>query len=203
MITVFVDGENFRQRLTEILEDLGLVKSGASYSYDVAGLIKDVLGRDDAEILYYASEIKTPVGYTPSIPIKRRITKIKANMRRWVADLSNQGVKYIKAGNLKVKEGRPCTKCHAKQEHLQEKGVDVRLALDVFEWSLDETNREIIVVSSDTDICPVYHKIKKRNAGISIKYLCFATSVNRAVSAATDETITIPTAKVQKFLKKS
>ena len=82
-------------------------------------------------------------------------------MRKWVADLSNQGIVYIKAGSLKIKESKPCYSCKARQEHLQEKGVDVRLALDIFETSLDKEYKEIAVVSSDTDICPVYHKIKQ------------------------------------------
>ena len=114
----------------------------------------------------------------------------------------NQGIEYIKAGNLKVKADKPCPNCKNIQDRLQEKGVDVRLALDIFEASLENKNKnkEIVVISSDTDLCPVYHKIKKY--GVHIKYVCFATRLNRAIAAATDEIISITPEKAVKFLKK-
>ncbi len=197
---VFVDGENFRQRLSEILVAKKLISSkDQCFTFDLAGLLSDAIGSDELEIMYYASEIKTPVGYIPSKDVQTRLNKIKENMRVWVASLKNQGITYIKAGNLKIKDDKICPSCHNKIERLQEKGVDVRLALDIFEYAMKKDIREIAVVSSDTDICPVYHKIKSYTR---VKYICFADTVNRAVSAATDETITISLDKVKNFLKK-
>lgn len=43
---------------------------------------------------------------------------IKEKMRKWVADLKTQDITYIKAGNLKVKEGKECYNCKAKSEIL-------------------------------------------------------------------------------------
>ena len=158
---IFIDGENFRQRLTDCLVEAGIVKKNQGFSYDVRGLLSELLSEDNLEIRYYASEIRTPSGYTPTPRVQRQIKNIRESMRKWVAGLVNQGIVYIKAGNLKVKESKSCYKCGVKQEHLQEKGVDVRLALDIFEQSLGKKCKEIAVVSSDTDICPVYHKIKR------------------------------------------
>ena len=130
---------------------------------------------------------------------KGQITKIRNAQRKWVAQLVNQGINYIKAGSLKVKSGKPCWSCKANQEHLQEKGVDVRLSLDILEESINKNVKTIVVVSSDTDICPAYHKMKKY--GTDVKYVCFASSLNRAVSAATYETITITSEKAIEYLK--
>lgn len=198
---VFIDGENFRQRLADCLLTSGKIKKNENFKYDIAGLLREVLDLEDLEIRYYTSEIRMPVGYTPVKRVQKQITNIRDNMRKWVADIKNQGIDYIKAGNLKVKESKPCYKCHAKQEHLQEKGVDVRISLDIFEASLDKKTEEIAVFSSDTDLCPAYHKAKQH--GTAIKYLCFAPYLNRAVSAATSETITITTNTAAKFLKNS
>lgn len=197
---VLIDGENFRQRLVDVLSAVGAIRRDENFKYDTRGLLSDVLGTDELEINYYASEIKTPVGYEPSSRVKSQITKIRNSQRRWVAQLANQGINYIKAGSLKVKSGKPCWKCKADQEHLQEKGVDVRLSLDIFEESLNKDTKTMAVVSSDTDICPAYHKIRKY--GTTVKYVCFAASLNRAVSAATQETITITTEKAVEYLKK-
>lgn len=198
---VFVDGENFRQRVVELLCNQGVIADrNAYFSLDVRSLIEDVLGINGVEINYYASEIKTPRGYTTSARIQRQVDGIKENSRRWVAMLKKQGINYIKAGNLKVKEGKECNHCRKTQEILQEKGVDVRMALDMLELSYKIKNVSIVSVSSDTDLCPSYHKIKKRKCKTT--YICFSDSVNRAVAAATDETITITPQKVMSYFQK-
>lgn len=157
---VFIDGENFRQRVAELLHDQGVIADKNIYfSLDVRGLIEDTLGINGVEINYYASEIKTSKGYTPSPKIRKRIDRIKENSRRWVAMLKSQHINYIKAGNLKVKEGKKCSHCHKAQDVLQEKGVDVRMALDMLELSYEVENVNVISVSSDTDLCPSYHSL--------------------------------------------
>ena len=197
---VFVDGENFRQRVVELLCNQGVIADkNAYFSLDVRGLIEDILGINRVEINYYASEIKTPKGYTPSARIQRQVDGIKENSRRWVAMLKSQDINYIKAGNLKVKEGKECNHCHKTQEILQEKGVDVRIALYMLELSYRTKNTNIVSISSDTDLCPSYHKIRKRKCKTT--YICFSDSVNRAVAAATDETITITPQKVISYFQ--
>ena len=113
--------------------------------------------------------------------------------------LKSQDINYIKAGNLKVKEGKECNHCHKTQEILQEKGVDVRIALYMLELSYRTKNTNIVSISSDTDLCPSYHKIRKRKCKTT--YICFSDSVNRAVAAATDETITITPQKVISYFQ--
>lgn len=195
---VFIDGENFRQNLAAILAEQNIIGSKDEYfEYDIAKLLEDILDRENLDIRYYASEIKAPKGYKPSQNITKQLQKIKEKMRRWVPMLKRQNISYIKAGNLKVKEGKTCRKCKAKNEILQEKGVDVRIALDILEASINEANKEIAIVSSDTDLRPSYHKSKQHNT--KLIYICFASRINRAVSAACDETITISTAKVKKY----
>lgn len=197
---VFIDGENYRQNLAQILaENADISDKDAIFKFDTAELLQDILNQNDLDIRYYASEIKTPKGYTPTKNIQKHLTIIKDRMRKWVAYLKTQNITYIKAGNLKVKEGKICNKCGTKNEVLQEKGVDVRLALDIFETSLDKKITEIAIFSSDTDICPALHKAKNHNT--KLKYICFATRVNRAISAVCDETITITLPKLQEYLK--
>lgn len=196
---VFIDGENYRQNLAQILAESAILPDkDTAFKFDTAKLLKDILNQQDLDIRYHASEIKTPKGYTPTKNVQKHLTMIKDRMRKWVASLKAQDITYIKAGNLKVKESKTCHKCGTKTEILQEKGVDVRLALDIFETSLNKKTTEIAVFSSDTDICPALHKAKDNKT--RIKYICFATRVNRTISAVCDETITITLPKLQEYL---
>ena len=122
---VFIDGENFKQRLAGILKEEGLVIRDDFFNYDLAGLLRDILATRDVDVLYYSSEVRAPIGYTPDETLPERLEIIKK------------------------------------------------------------------------DICPVYHKL--RRYGVSIKYVCFAKSVNRAVSAATNKTVTITNQKAVEY----
>lgn len=196
---VFVDGENFRRSLITVLNNAGVYFNDDIFQYNVAGLLRDILSTNNLEIMYYSSQIRPPVGYEPCDVIKRQLESIRKRKRYWASTLANQGIQLIHAGNLKVKTSKPCPNCHYIGEHLQEKGVDVRLAIDIFESALGNNVAEIAVFSSDTDICPVYHRIRAK--GVKVKYICFASAVNRAVSAATDETLTISPEKASSFVK--
>ena len=196
---VFIDGENFRQNLITILGKAGIYTKSDDLRYDLVGLLKDVLGTEELDVRYYSSVARPPVGYEPSKIIRRQLDRIQERKRKWATQLIRQGIKCVRAGSLKVKEAKPCPNCFYSGERLQEKGVDVRLAIDIFENALDESIEEIAVVSSDMDLCPVYHKAQEHST--RIKYVCFETSVNKAVSSATNDTIIIPIAKVIEFSK--
>lgn len=195
---VFIDGENFRQRLTTVLLEANAISKYQPFKYNLRGLFEDILNDKNIEIKYYHSRVKLPKGYIPDDSILDQITKIREAKRVWQATLIPQNIEIIKAGNLKIKTGKKCRNCHTVQDIVQEKGVDVRLSLDILEVAMAEGVSEIAVASSDTDICPAYHKARKH--GTKVFYICFDTAINRAVSSATSETILISTEKAVKYL---
>lgn len=196
---VFIDGENFRQLLVSTLEKENLIQKNKPFKIDLLGLFKEILDRKNIKIRYYLSQIKLPKGHTPAPEIQRQVNSIRTYMRKWSINLNSPKIEVIKAGSLKVKEAKPCSKCGAINERLMEKGVDVRLAIDLFETSLNKNIKEIAVASSDTDICPAYHKIQKR--GTKINYICFQSFRNMAVSSATNRTLCITQEILKKYLK--
>lgn len=149
---------------------------------------------------YYASRVKLPQGYKPNKRILETADKIKAESRVWLASVVSQGIALVKAGNLKIKQSRPCYNCRKTQEVLQEKGVDVRLATDLLEDIYEKRGKKVGLFSSDTDLCPVLHKAADK--GIKVIYICFSNSVNRAVSAVANETVTISIEKLRRYFKK-
>ena len=199
MRTVYIDGENFRKNLVRSLLESNLLTSERDLlSYQIRNLVEDVLEVKDIDICYYASKIKLPNGYIPSEDILQQVAIIREYSRHWVASLSSQAIRYIKAGNLKIKASKPCRTCHTTQDTLQEKGVDVRIALDILESAYEQGQANTIVIaSSDADLCPVIHKVQAK--GIRVVYLCFAAHINRAISAVSDETVAISEGKLTRY----
>jgi len=152
----------------------------------------------DLEIKYYASKIKLPHGYTPVADVMAHVNVIRQFTRHWVPALERQGITYIKAGYLKVKSGTRCPNCAHTQDMLQEKGVDVRLATDVLSAAYTEKGATIVLLSSDSDLIPAL--LRAKSQGARIIYVCFADYMNYAVSKVANETVSIPTEKVKKYL---
>ena len=199
MITVYIDGENFRKNLVRSLTDAQLLVSERNLlAYPIRALIEDVLESNSLSLNYYSSKIKLPSGYEPSQSTLQQVQLIREYSRHWVPSLLSQNINYIKAGNLKVRSSKPCQTCHTTQEILQEKGVDVRIALDILE-SAYETGQDnvIVIASSDTDLCPVVHKVQAKV--VRVIYLCFATQINRALAAVSDETVAISEGKLRRY----
>lgn len=197
---IYIDGENFRKGLERYLQESNLLRRGESFKkYRVRKLLEDVIETTGLEIAYYSSRVKLPKGYDPSTKAIDAANKIKEESRVWLAGIVDQDIKLIKAGNLKIKQSKPCSKCQSQQEILQEKGVDVRLAVDVLEDVYENAPSVVGLFSSDTDLCPVIHKAVAKN--VRVMYICFANGLNRAVAAASSETITISVEKVKKYFK--
>jgi uncharacterized LabA/DUF88 family protein len=198
MLKIYIDGENCRKGLTRVLISEGTITGSREMeNYNLRALLVDMLASEDIAVSYYASEIKLPNGYTPSNDVMQHVTRIREYSRKWVPALKEQGINYIKAGNLKVKTAKECRNCHEVQEVLQEKGVDVRIAADMLEEAYTESDTTIVIMSSDTDLCPALHKIRAK--GVKVIYIGFADSINRAVSAVANETLTVSIPKVNQY----
>lgn len=199
---IYVDGENFRHGVAGILQRARLIESSRTIEYyPLRSLLADVLGIEELQISYYAAKIKLPRGYDPSPAVQERADQIRELSRKWVAGLVQQNIEYTKAGYLKLRSSEPCSKCGRVQESLVEKGVDVRIAVDIISDSHVTDNPIIALLSSDSDLIPALDRLK--TSVIKVIYICFADSVNRAMSSMADETITIPILKVQQLYKEA
>jgi uncharacterized LabA/DUF88 family protein len=195
---IYIDRENFRKGLENTLREGGVLKKNQQLKkYRVRDLLRDVLNADELQIAYYASRVKLPKGYRPNQKIVDAAEKIKEESRVWLADIVGQNIGLVKAGNLKIKQSKPCYNCHKKQETLQEKGVDVRLSVDMLEDVYDKKLSPVGLFSSDTDLCPVLHTAAAKQ--IKVVYICFANGLNRAVAAVAHETVAISTDKVKQY----
>ncbi len=182
---VLIDGENFRHQLAHVLYEHGkLPKKNEYFSFDINGFLHEVLHGHQLKPVYYTTRLK----HAERIPVrlKRQIDVISKANRRWIADLTNADIKVVKAGYLRVRESSACVHCGKKTLVLQEKGVDVRVAIDLV---LNAAPRkQLALMSSDSDLVPALEAAKK--AGVHTYYICYAGWVNRSVSAVAYKTIT-------------
>ena len=185
---VYIDGENFRHRLIGVLLGEHLIPSShEAIRFDVPALLCTVLGQKPEAINYYVSRVQQPKFPIPA-ELTAKIDSIHEVNRRWVADLTNQGVNVIKAGYLKVRDSARCSHCGEKTLILQEKGVDVRLATDMVLAAAEDHITHIVVLSSDADMIPAIDHARK--SGTKVTYLHFDEEINHAVASVVDETRT-------------
>jgi uncharacterized LabA/DUF88 family protein len=69
----------------------------------------------------------------------------------------------------------------------KEKGVAVRIAVDLVSFSCDKTIKKAIICSSDSDLQPAIAEARKR--GIEIIYLGFESFPNKGLMYTTNKTI--------------
>ncbi|MEO6513091.1 MAG: NYN domain-containing protein [Candidatus Saccharimonadales bacterium] len=184
---VFIDGENLRHRIAQVLWEERLIDAhDQPFNFDVTKLLTTVLGQGPEEIAYYTSHVKLPDFEIPEKLI-HKIASIQEQNRRWIAQLTNNGVNVIKAGNLKVQDSPRCLHCGKRSQILQEKGVDVRFATDIVLAGTRDKVMHMVVLSSDADMIPALEVV--RAAGVKVTYLCFGEETNHAVAQNVDQTV--------------
>jgi uncharacterized LabA/DUF88 family protein len=185
---LLVDGENFRHQIAAILlAHKKIDDKSADFMFDFNGFCQALL--NDAQgfnITYYTTKIKQP-NYKIPLKLTKRITAISTANRKWIARLTNQHVRVVKAGYLRVRESNACVHCGKKTLVLQEKGVDVRLATDLVRAAQQKVGH-IALGSSDSDLVPAMQAATM--LGAEITYVCYAGTLNRSVAACAKKVLT-------------
>src|SRR6218665_895508 len=97
---VLIDGENLRHQIAHVLLAKGLITEVNNYfPFNLAGFCKAVIKDENVSVSYYTTKIKQPKYAIPKA-LENKITFITEANRRWVADLTNQSVRVVKAGYL-------------------------------------------------------------------------------------------------------
>ena len=111
--------------------------------------------------------------------------------------LEHQGFEVLLSGRVRgqMEEGQNGKKVLV----FKEKGVDVKIAVDMVSLSCDKKVREIILGSSDSDLQPAIQEVQRRKVGCV--YLGFETQPNKGISYTTSRTILIRNSEVFEFEK--
>lgn len=155
---VLIDGENLTYALRKYDS-----RSGGSGSrdflslFDYRGMLEEIFEDTPIdEIIWYGAKIKVSKENRKHFADKvDNYVKIQSRM---VNHLGRQNIRFEKVGYLRDRTvdigGETVFK-------LVEKGVDVGIAVKIMELSAQDSECEIILVSSDTDLLPAIDSAKK------------------------------------------
>ena len=135
--------------------------------------------------IFYAAKLKV------HSETQKKSQELIDKQRRLKSSLTKQGFEFVLAGNVRaqvIKSGK------AKTIVFKEKGVDVRIAVDLVALACDGVIKTAILCSSDSDLQPAVAELKKR--GVEIIYLGFENSPNKGLTYTTNRTILIRNSEV-------
>jgi uncharacterized LabA/DUF88 family protein len=176
---LFIDGENFIYKVEASIAASGLNKNALDITHiNLSKLISLALtGYKIDEINYYSAKLQY---YPPTA--KKSLSLIK-DQRMLKTNLEKQNVNFVIAG--KVVPQPIGGKSFSVVFH--EKGVDVRIAVDLVALSCDKVMDTAILCSSDSDLLPAVKELRKR--GITVVYVGFESYSNKALSYNCNKTI--------------
>lgn len=167
---VFIDGNNFYYKLKEMIVDKTETLKLLEFNYRS---FAENLVREHAlvEARYYIGAVKKQGG-----PIKEKSEKLYANQQRLIAKLQQHNIPVI-LGNL----------IQHPDKSFHEKGVDVRMAVEMIRLARENKYDTAYLLSSDTDLVPAVEEVrsfKKR-----VVYVGISKGQSFGLTKTSDETI--------------
>lgn len=136
-VAIYIDGGNTYQRLKEV----GMPDKERKFDY--SAFIEHLIGnRDLVSKRYY-------VGIVKNFDNSEKSQKMEKSQQKFLAALESENFD-IKKGRLMYDGG-----------NIREKGVDVKLSVDLVVGAVDKLYDTAIVISSDTDLIPAIQYIQK------------------------------------------
>jgi hypothetical protein len=169
---VYLDGENVTHQLMDALRRNGHYQMREDLlRINLVELIKQLVGPVDFKVKYYTTSLKL---IKTDEELEKRTSDMIAWTALWTNHLMDQGIEVIKAGKLMARDGIVCKNCGHRESVFREKGVDVRIAVDLLVDS--QNDKTLVIWSSDADLLPAIEVIK--NAGARIKNLAHKDALN-------------------------
>ena len=194
--TVFIDGENFRKSIRFVFHNADKSQP-IWHEYDFKRLLDKVLeGMTPYSVVFYFAKLQVH-------PETEEKSKQLIEERRLLkTTLERGGYTVIAAGRVRGHMEKVGGFLGSTKEILtfKEKGVDVKLAVDMVSKACDGELEQAIIGSSDSDLQPAIQELRKRN--VICVYLGFENVPNKGLTATTNRTILIRNAEVLDFEKK-
>lgn len=173
---LFIDGENFLHKVKAVLKKEGIDKNKTDLtSIDLNKLFAEPLkGFNILRKIMYVSRLH----FHPETRKKsEELIKFQRKLRN---NLVNQGYEFVIAGNVRAQKV-------GNQIVFREKGVDVKIGVDLVSFSCNKELATAILYSSDSDLQPAIEELKIR--GVEVVYLGFETKPNKGLTYTTNRTI--------------
>ncbi|MEK7182142.1 MAG: NYN domain-containing protein [Patescibacteria group bacterium] len=184
---LLIDGENFIKKAEDSLNKKDIIW----HQFDFKGLFNLVLnGYNISKVVFYFAKLKEHKD------TKEKSKELIEKQRLLKTHLEKQEFEVIFSG--RVRGFQEIGFLGKKSLIFKEKGVDVRIGVDMVSFSCDKLFDQIILGSSDSDLQPAINNVKKRN--ITVVYLGFEENQNKGISYNSNKTILIRNSEIIKFL---
>lgn len=179
---LFIDGENFLHKIEDVLKKESGSKFTETVNLDFNKLFLNPLkGLDISRKIFYAAKLH----FNPETPKKSQ--ELIRTQRKLINNLKNQKFEFVMAGNVRgQKIGTSMV--------FREKGVDVKIAVDLVSLACDGKLKTAILCSSDSDLQPAIAEVRRR--GVEIIYLGFEISPNKGLTFTTNRTILLRNSEI-------
>ncbi|MEX1061530.1 MAG: NYN domain-containing protein [Patescibacteria group bacterium] len=187
---LFIDGENFLRGIGAVLKAAGISNHRDDLAViNLEQLFKEPLrGLDISGKIFYVAKIHL---HSDTADKSKALIGFQRKLRN---NLIKQGYEFVMAGNVRAQ------KVGAKTV-FREKGVDVKIAVDLVSLACDKKIDTAIVCSSDSDLQPAIKELRKR--GVEVVYLGFESSPNKGLTYTTNRTILLRDPEVTKAFQVS
>jgi len=190
---LYVDGENLRHYLEEVLRGKKITGKNASIlKIDLSKLLGISLkGIRISKKIFYAAKLKEhkeTLDKSKELIKRQRILKTK---------LEKQAFEFVMSGNVRAQRVIVDKKTKVI---FKEKGVDVKIAVDLVIAACEGKVKTAIICSSDSDLQPAVKEIKNR--GVKVIYLGFEIRPNKGLMYTADRTILIRNSEVMECFNK-
>lgn len=188
--TLFIDGENFLHKVEDVLKEEGIYKAKIDLALiDLDRLMRDALkGFSISRKIFYVSRLHLHPA------TKRKSKELIRIQRRLRNSLLKLGYEFIIAGNVRAQKVND-------KIIFREKGVDVKIAVDLVTLACDKKLETAILCSSDSDLQPAVKELRDRK--LEVVYLGFETNPNKGLTYTTNKTILLRNTEVIAALSKA
>lgn len=177
---IFIDGSNFYFKLKEMSQNLD--KRYSLLNFNFRKFCEWLTGENELlEIRYYLGAIKRENNNEKS-------ETMYANQQKLIGKLQQQKINITMGQLIKHPD---------KTYH--EKGVDVRLAVEMIRFARENKYNIAYLISSDTDLVPAVEEI--RAFGKEACYVGISKGQSFGLSKASNNVILLRTEEIGKFLK--
>ena len=147
---VYIDGQSFLYKVADVLIEAGKLKEKQDlHTFSFRTLIEGLMDEKGLDIRFYGTRLKR---YKNPPDIARKSQIMVDSQRRLRNCLNSQNIAFIESGKLKLRDGDICKHCGKQDAHFQEKGVDVRIAVDMMSDAYHKQVQKLVLISSDTDL---------------------------------------------------
>lgn len=190
---LFIDGENFIGKVEQVLKE----EKVAISKVDITKIrIKELISSVFTDLTITESRFYSAKLRVHKETVEKSLHLI-SKQRALKTTLEKNGFEFIIAGNVR---GQYVKVDGASKLVFKEKGVDVRIAIDMVTLSCDKKIETAIICSSDSDLQPAISEIKDR--GVNVIYLGFGFSPNKGLMYSTNRTVLFRSAEIIESIKK-